>query len=201
MPYIIIFLLCAALQLHGHDLVEVKRHQPKIVIDFRYATADNFFGRALYPFSTIYLERYVAHRLGRVMRDLAKDGVGLIIYEGYRPPSVQGLIEAENCAYKDDAPHYRKGLGVDVALYYLDGQSLELPTAYDARSPRAYRDYYQLPPHVFHNSSLLEQVMCRHGFVPMREKWWHFDLHGWEEAPDLTLEYEDLITHPAPKWE
>ncbi len=201
--YFLLFFLLSASFLQADDLVEVKRFHPKIVVDFRYATPDNSYGRVLYPCSTIYLERFVAHRLGRVMADLAKEGLGLIIYEGYRPPSVQRAMETSGCAtcLARDAPHYRKGLGVDVAIYYLDGQSLELPTAYDVVSPRTYRDHCFLAPHVYHNSALLEQIMCRYGFTPMREKWWHFDLRGYEDAPDINLEYADLIAHPAPRGE
>ena len=28
---------------------------------------------------------------------------------------------------------------------------------------------------------------------PKREKWWHFDLKGWDSAPDLTVEYNELL--------
>lgn len=206
MKRILFFFLacCLAVISGGHaDLVNIKSVQPQIYVDFRYASDYNSLQRPLYPFAEIYVDRFVAHRLGRVMYDLAKDGLGLVIYEGYRPPSVQRTIESLSCdncqaRARDDAPHYRKGLGVDVAIYYLDGQICELPTEYGVICPKTYRDYLYNGPNVYHNSALLEQVMCRYGFVPMREKWWHFDLRGWEEAPDLAIEYEELKAHPAP---
>lgn len=199
-------ILILPVALFAHDLVDIQMYQPKIMVDFRYASADNYLGMPLYPMPTLYVNRYVAHRLGRVQYDLAKEGLGLIIYEGYRPPAVQALIENKCCPdclprYREEASHYRKGLGVDVTIYYLDGQGIELPTEYDAKTPKAYRDYANLACHVYHNSAMLEKIMERYGFVAMREKWWHFDLKGYEDAPDLNIDYQELIEHPAPRWE
>lgn len=186
----------------AHNLVDIKAFNPKIHVDLRYSTEDNYLVKAIYPCNRVFVDLWVAKRLSRVQRDLAKDGLGLIIWEGYRPPSIQKLIEANTCSCalwmcQRDSDHYRKGLGVDVAIYYLDGQPLELPTPYDDISASAYRGYPFLPSHVFHNCALLEKYMVLYGFVPMREKWWHYDFKGWDDAPCLDLEYDELCSTPA----
>jgi len=198
MKTFLLSLLCF-FPLFGEDLVNIQYFNDNIVVDMRYATTLNMLQQPIYPSHYVYLDGYVATRLGRVQKDLAKEGLGLIVYEGYRPPSVQAFLNQWRCKHChhtyqfDDAPHYRKGLGVDVAIYYMSGQPLELPTAWGHDCARAYRDFPFLECHVFHNSAILEKIMVQNGFVPMRERWWHFDLKGWELAPDLNLEYCDLI--------
>ena len=60
--------------LQAHDLVDIQIYQPKICVDFRYASPCNYLGFPLYPFPRIYVDRFVAHRLGRVLYDLGKGG-------------------------------------------------------------------------------------------------------------------------------
>ena len=108
-------------------LVDLHKVNPKIRIDLRYGTIFNPLWQQFYPHSaTIYVENYVAVRLSRIQKELEKKGFGLVIYEGYRPPSIQTALEKVRCEMGetkfrfDDAPHYRKGVGVDVAIYYLE---------------------------------------------------------------------------------
>jgi D-alanyl-D-alanine dipeptidase len=200
---ILSFLLCVY-TLHAadcHPLVDIQTVNSRIQVDLRYATAGNPLGRPFYPSSTLFVDSYVATRLGRVQKELEKQGMGLVIYEGYRPPSVQRALDMCRCekgseCYRfDDAAQYRKGVGVDVAIYYLEGQPLQLPTPWGVDCEEAHQDYYHLPAHVYHNRTLLTELMMRNGFVPLRERWWHFDLKGWQNSPELPYEYVDLVPY------
>ena len=71
------------------DLVEVKQVVPDIVVDLKYATTDNFTGQVLYDVPRCFLRRATAERLARVQARLRKLGLGLKIWDGYRPRSVQ----------------------------------------------------------------------------------------------------------------
>jgi zinc D-Ala-D-Ala dipeptidase len=193
-----ILLFCLVCPLHAHDLVDINKFNPNIRIDFRYASFNNYIGCPLYPSNRIFIDRFVAMRLGRVQRDLAVEGLGLLVYQGYRPPSVHEKI----CAHfrttgrrnlEEEGAHYCKGLGVDVAVFYLNGQPLHLPCEYDKECAAAYRNYPYVPAHAYHNSAVLEKYMSRHGFTSQRENWWHFDLRGWESAPNLDVEYAQLL--------
>lgn len=177
------------------SLVDVRKLNNDIAVDLRYATTNNVFQRVFYPSPTIYVDSCVALRLSRIQRELSKQGIGLIVFEGYRPPSIQQALDIMNLSQEyrfDDTEHYRKGLGVDVGLYYLDGQDLEVPSPWGIDCERAYQDFYDLPAMAYHNRTLLTEIMMRHGFVPLRERWWHFDLKGWDNAPNLSYEPVDL---------
>src|ERR1700692_3758449 len=53
--------------------------------DVRYATTNNFMHEQLYPVPRVFLRRPAAIALHDVERDLARQGLGLKIFDGYRP--------------------------------------------------------------------------------------------------------------------
>ena len=73
----------------GLGLVDVKALDPAIIIDLNYATTDNFTGQVLYPSTRCLLRESVAWRLLQVQRDLQSQGLGLKVFDGYRPLTVQ----------------------------------------------------------------------------------------------------------------
>src|SRR5262249_57140338 len=73
----------------GADLVDIAAIDPSIRLDLRYATADNFTGVAVYPVARCLLRRDAAERLARVQRRLRAEGVGLVVWDCYRPLAAQ----------------------------------------------------------------------------------------------------------------
>src|SRR6188472_3855493 len=74
------------------DLIELIKLDKTIRLDIRYATADNFVGRAVYPEARAFLQRPAAEALVRVHKLLKKKGLGLVIYDGYRPWAITKLF-------------------------------------------------------------------------------------------------------------
>src|SRR5437660_251683 len=74
------------------DLVELKKLDKTIKLDIRYATANNFVGRAVYPEERAFLQRPAAEAVVRVHRLLEKRGMGIVIFDGYRPWSITKLF-------------------------------------------------------------------------------------------------------------
>src|SRR4029077_6818697 len=70
-------------------LVDVRTVDSSIAVDLRYLTSDNFTGASLpgYEANRAYLRREAANALGRVQKQLQADGLGLLIWDGYRPVS------------------------------------------------------------------------------------------------------------------
>ena len=76
-------------------LVDVRSVDSSIAVDLRYFTSDNFTGAPLpgYEANRAYLRREAAAALGRVQQQLRADGLGLLIWDGYRPVSgTEGMV-------------------------------------------------------------------------------------------------------------
>ena len=70
------------------DLIELKKLDKTIKLDIRYATANNFVGRAVYPKARAFLQRPAGEALIRVHKLLKKEGLGIVILYGYRPGTI-----------------------------------------------------------------------------------------------------------------
>lgn len=75
--------------LEAQGFVEIQDVIPDVVLDIRYATANNFTGAVVYPCAHCYLRKDVAERLAKVQVLLRQMGLGLKVYDAYRPYWVQ----------------------------------------------------------------------------------------------------------------
>jgi D-alanyl-D-alanine dipeptidase len=181
-----------------HNLVNARAIQPPLLQEVRYATAFNFTGRVLYPFPAVFLHKDVATALQKVQRDLAAEGLGLKIYDGYRPLAVQGLMweAVPDERYVSDPSKSRgrhtRGVAVDVTLVDRLGNELAMPTPYDDFTEKAHRSSTSWTAEQRENSEKLEAVMKKHGFVPFPYEWWHYDFKNWENYPPLDIGFDDL---------
>jgi D-alanyl-D-alanine dipeptidase len=164
--------------------------------DVRYATTNNFMHATLYPVSKVSLRRPAAIALHEVERELARDGLGLKIFDGYRPYRVtvrmwKRIHNPDFVADPAKGSRHNRGAAVDLTLIDLcTGRELPMPTGYDDFTPRARQDFNDLPAEAIANRAKLREAMTRHGFDPLPSEWWHFDFRGWEkfELLDLPLE-------------
>ncbi len=179
------------------DLVDVKRMIPGIVLDIRYATTNNFTGQTLYPVARCCLRREAAVNLKAVQQELHAMGLGLKVFDGYRPLSVQKKMWAvyPNPGYVADpakGSRHNRGAAVDLTLVRLDGSELPMPTEFDNFTDKAHRNYMDLPAEVIKNRDLLEQVMQKHHFRGLKTEWWHFDLEHARQYQILDVDYSQI---------
>ncbi|MFL6414053.1 MAG: M15 family metallopeptidase [Bryobacteraceae bacterium] len=173
-------------------LVDLHRVDASLLIDARYAKPDNFVGVALYPANQLFLLDLVAEDLVAAQAEFTKLGLGLKIWDGYRPLSVQkrmwAIVHDERfVANPEPGSNHNRGCAVDVTLVGKNGEELRMPTGFDDFSDKAHRDYQDLPRDVLHNRGVLAEVMQQHHFVPFATEWWHFDHQRCKEFPVLDL--------------
>jgi D-alanyl-D-alanine dipeptidase len=181
----------------NYGLVNIERRSPRIVREVRYATADNFTHKAVYDRAECWLNGVAAARLDAVQKELEAQGLGLKVWDCYRPLSVQkkfwALVPDERyVANPAKGSRHNRGAAVDLTLVRADRTELPMPTAYDDFTTRAHRDFKHLPADVLANRALLEKVMVKHGFVPLPTEWWHFDSEGWESFPIMDIDFSRL---------
>lgn len=179
-------------------LVNVQTVIPGIVLDIRYATTNNFTGQQLYPIAKCVLRKKTAAKLSEVQVELTDLGLALKVFDGYRPLSVQKKMWAiiPNSDYVADpkkGSRHNRGAAVDLTLIHAtDRTELPMPTAYDDFTPKAHRDYMDLPSVTIRDRELLEKVMTRHGFVGLSTEWWHFDDADWKSYGILDVDYSEV---------
>ena len=164
------------------QLVELKQAVPGLVYDLRYATRNNFMHRSMYPKNTrrTYLRILPAKALGKVQQALNKKGLGLKIYDAYRPYSVtidfwEPIKDERYVANPARGSGHNRGLAVDLTIIDLKtGMELDMGTGYDNFSDSAHHSYTQLPAIVLTNRSLLKEIMEQNGFVLFETEWWHY---------------------------
>jgi beta-N-acetylhexosaminidase/D-alanyl-D-alanine dipeptidase len=173
-------------------LVDVTTVAPAIRLDIRYATPNNFTKVTVYPAAKCYLRADVAQRLVRVQADLEKQGLGLKVYDCYRPFSIQkkfwALVPNEDWVAKPveengkpvSGSKHNRGAAVDLTLVDAAGKELPMPSGFDDFTEKARRDYAGGDKQALENSKRLEAAMQKQGFEPLPTEWWHFDGPGWQ---------------------
>src|SRR5687768_12356293 len=169
-----------------------------IPLDIRYATANNFMKKTLYPVAKAYLRAPAARALMDVQTELEIRGLGIKVFDAYRPYRVTVAMwePIKNPDYVADpakGSRHNRGAAVDLTLIDLKtGQELAMPTPYDNFTSRAAHAFEDLPEDVRANRAVLREVMTKHGFEPLPSEWWHYDFRGWERFELMDVGLEEL---------
>ncbi len=180
-----------------HDLVELKHLSPNILLEILYATPNNFVGKAVYSSSRCFLRRKTAMRLHKAQLALEKIGLGLKVWDGYRPLSVQKIFwnllpDSKYVADPSIGSRHNRGASVDLTLVDKAGRELPMPTGFDDFSEKASRSYQGASPVQLKNRLILEGAMAKEGFLLYPHEWWHFDDPDWNDYPILDIPLEGM---------
>ncbi|MCB0635927.1 MAG: M15 family metallopeptidase, partial [Lewinella sp.] len=151
-----------------------------IRLDIRYATDSNFVGQVLYPCARCFLRPVVARALTDAHQELRVRGLGLKLFDCYRPRDVQWKLWeiVSDPGYVADprtGSIHNRGGAVDLTIVTADGEELDMGTGFDFFGPRAHHTFTDLPDTILANRRLLKDLMVRHGFAPIRSEWWHYN--------------------------
>jgi len=194
--------------------VDVATLIPDLVVDLRYLGTDNFVGARIdgYEKPVCYLTRQAAEALARVQRDLVPQGLGLKVFDCYRPARAVAHfarwaralddVRTKKDFYPDiDKRHlfrdgylasrsgHSRGSTVDLTLVMLaDRTELDMGTRFDFFSARSWPGHPGINLEAQRNRRLLSDAMRRRGFVGHRKEWWHFTLTR-EPFPDTYFDF------------
>jgi len=166
-------------------LTDVRTRDQSIVVDLRYATANNFTGAPLpgYLANRAFLRREAAAALARAQRDLRPQGLGIKVFDAYRP--VRATLAMVDWTQRVNRPDLLKdgyiasrsrhnlGLAIDCTLIDLaTGRELDMGTPFDTFSTAAHTA--NASGQVALNRQMLKTAMEKEGFVNYDQEWWHF---------------------------
>jgi D-alanyl-D-alanine dipeptidase len=190
---------------------------PGLVVEMRYAGEHNFVGTRIdgYERRLCLLTKEAAAALAAVERDLAAQGLGLKVFDCYRPARavahfVRWAQDLADQHGKDEfypdvdkrdlfadgyiaaRSSHSRGSTVDLTLVRLaDGTpatELDMGTCFDRFSPRSWPSDTSVSEAARHNRGLLAAAMARRGFKPYANEWWHFTLTD-EPFPDTYFDF------------
>ena len=182
------------------DLIELIKLDKTIKLDIRYATTNNFVGRAVYPEARAFLQRPAAEGLVRVHKLLKKKGLGLVIYDGYRPWAITKLfwdvVKLDQRKYVADpvkGSKHNRGCAVDLGIYDLKtGKAIPMPSGFDEFTERASPDYKGGTDEERSNRDILRRMMEAEGFIVNPNEWWHFDHKDWEQYAIYDIAFAEI---------
>jgi D-alanyl-D-alanine dipeptidase len=165
--------------------VDLRQAVPGLRVEARYHVADNFTGAPLpgYGAPGAWLLDIPAKALARVQADLAAEGLGLLVYDAYRP--LRGTLAMVAWAHRTDQVHllddgyiarrsgHNRGNTIDLTLVDLTtGQPLDMGTPWDTLTEASHTRNATGP--ALENRNRLVTAMRRHGWTNYSKEWWHF---------------------------
>jgi D-alanyl-D-alanine dipeptidase len=181
-------------------MVELKRFIPRLQYDLRYASSNNFMKRRMYPANTrwTFMRLAAAKALKEVQTELNEKGMGLKIWDAYRPYSVTvsfwELVGDERyVADPKKGSGHNRGIAVDLTIIELsDRKELDMGTGFDNFSDTAHHDFKNLSQQILSNRNLLKSIMEKHGFISFATEWWHYSLPNATDFEVLDLSFKTL---------
>jgi D-alanyl-D-alanine dipeptidase len=166
-------------------LVDIRSRDSSIRVDVRYATSNNFTGKPLpgYEAPRALLRREAAVALARVQARLRSKGLGLLVYDGYRPVRASlamvdwakrtGRENLLSQGYIARRSRHNLGLAVDLTLVELGtGVEVDMGTPFDTFAEAAHTANAE--GRVRENRQILVRAMKAEGFSNYDQEWWHF---------------------------
>lgn len=178
-------------------LVRLREVDPRIRVAMRYATLANLTGRVIYGSEEAWLREETAGKLKRAQDTLAARGLGLKVWDAYRPPGAQAALwavcpDARYVAPPERGSRHTRGAAVDVTLVDRVGGELEMPSGYDTMDASAGRGWAGASEMARRHVEWLTMAMTGAGFRGIDSEWWHYDDTDWETYPLLTMEFKEL---------
>jgi D-alanyl-D-alanine dipeptidase len=182
------------------QMVELKIRIPSLVYDLRYASTNNFMHRQMYPVNTnkTFLRLPVTNALAQVQKELSEKGLGLKIFDAYRPYSVTvkfwELVHDERyVANPSKGSGHNRGIAVDLTIINLKtGEELNMGTGFDNFTDTAHHTFTNLPEEVLQNRNLLKSTMEKYGFKLFETEWWHYFFANGDRFEVLDIDFRKL---------
>jgi len=167
------------LEYYPTEWTELITLDSSIILDLRYATENNFVKEQMYDCGRCFLRPRVARRVYRAHQLLKKKGLGLKMFDCYRPRPIQQKLwdKVPNANYvtpPSKGSMHNKGAAVDLTIVNADGDELYMGTEFDYFGKEGHHTYQDLPKEVLANRRLLKRTMEEVGLAAIRTEWWHY---------------------------
>jgi len=182
----------------SNQLVNLEKIIPGIILDIRYATENNFTGEQIYNSPKAFVRKPVAEALAIIQKELNEEGLGLKVFDAYRPYTAtvkfyEVYPDTNFVAAPWKGSVHNRGCAVDITLINLKtNKQLEMPTPFDDFTVKASHSFNDLPKKALKNRQTLRDIMTEHGFQIYEAEWWHYGFKGWEKYELMDISFDEL---------
>lgn len=182
--------------------VYVKDYMPNVEVDLRYLSNNNFVGQPIngYIEPKLILTKKATLALVKVEEELNQKGLGLILFDGYRPQTAVNHFKKWAKDLKDTKMKSEFYPRVDKSILFKEGyiasksghsrgstidlniidlktkKEWDMGTEFDFFGPESGHDYKKLKNNQIENRKFLKNLMEKHGFRAYSKEWWHYTL-------------------------
>lgn len=161
-------------------LVDVRLYTDLFEIKMKLATSGTSIGEPFYNRNLCMLQYDTLQKLIRAAERFAEDGYTIVIYDAYRPTSVQqrwfDVIRVHKWVADPSIGMggiHDRGSAVDITLMDKNGVELDMPTAIHTLTEASSR-YATMTDTQKKNVNYMTEIMVSCGFDYIRSEWWHF---------------------------
>ncbi|MDR3440412.1 D-alanyl-D-alanine dipeptidase [Telmatospirillum sp.] len=163
------------------SLVSIAPPAFDVQLSLAYASFDNFTGRPVYARPDCWLHADAADALRHAIELAAAIGLGLRIFDAFRPQEAQWALwhhtpDPEFLADPRRGSIHSRGAAIDLTLVDGNGQALDMGTGFDAFTPLSHHGNRDLSIEVQKNRYLLLGIMRAAGWDFYSNEWWHYQL-------------------------
>ncbi len=196
--------ICAQEKSIPLDFVYVKDIIPNVSLEMRYFGSHNFTGRPIrgYEKPVAILTKRAAFALQQVENHLNKKGLGLKIFDAYRPQRAVDNFKSwslktdDTIAKREFYPHldkknlfklgfiasksgHSRGSTVDLTIIRLkDKKEIDMGGPFDFFGAVSHHQYANLTAQQKENRKILKEAMAKFGFKAYDKEWWHYTLQN-----------------------
>lgn len=196
--------ICAQEKSIPSDFVYVKDIIPNVSLEMRYFGSHNFTGRPIWGYEkpVAILTKRAAFALQQVENHLNKKGLGLKIFDAYRPQRAVdnfkswSLKTGDTIAKREFYPHldkknlfklgfiasksgHSRGSTVDLTIIRLkDKKEIDMGGPFDFFGAVSHHQYANLTAQQKENRKILKEAMAKFGFKAYDKEWWHYTLQN-----------------------
>ena len=151
-----------------------------IKISMKLSTSDTSIGQPFYTRNLCMLQYDILPNLKKAMDIFAADGYKIVIYDAYRPTSVQqrwfDIVRVHKWVADPSIGMggiHDRGTAIDMTLMDSAGNELEMPTPMHTFTDESAR-WSNMSETARRNMEYMTNVMVQCGFTYIESEWWHF---------------------------
>ncbi len=166
-----------------------------VIVSMKLSTDDTTIGEPFYDKNICMLQYDILPMLKKAIEMFREDGYIIVIYDAYRPTSVQqrwfDVVRVHKWVADPSIGMggvHDRGTAVDISLVDFNGNELEFPTPMHTFTEESARNSPAMTTEAKANMDYMLGVMLECGFTYINSEWWHFQ--------DVDTKYYLPTDHP-----